>query len=89
MTNNNAPQNLLFDMVVDHVSEKFDLNQDYIVTGFKSKGLTLTLTSANYDVTVSVKGYEGDKLFNEYLAKKRDLDKQMESEELEEVNEEE
>ena len=89
MTNNNTPQNLLFDMVVDHVSKKFDLNQDYVVTGFKSKGLTLTLTSANYDVTVSVKGYEGEKLLNEYITKKSALDKDMESEELEEVNEEE
>lgn len=89
MTNNNAPQNLLFDMVVDHVSEKFDLNQDYVVTGFKSKGLAVSLTSANYDVTISVKGYEGEKIFNQYISEKNKLDKEMSGAELEEVNEEE
>lgn len=86
---NNTPQNLLFNKVVDHVSEKFDLNEDYVVTGFKSKGLAVSLTSANYDITISVKGYEGEKLFNEYMVEKRAFEKEMNSEELEEVNEEE
>lgn len=85
-----TPQNILFDMVVDHVSEKFELNEDYVVTGFKSKDLSITLTSANYDVTIKVKGAEADKLYNDYLAEKRKFDKEvMEEKELEESNEEE
>lgn len=85
-----TPQNILFDMVVDHVSEKFELNEDYVVTGFKSKDLSITLTSANYDVTIKVKGQEAEKLYNEYLAEKRKFDKEiMEEQDLVEENEEE
>lgn len=76
----NAKQ-LLLDKVTEHVSEKFDLNDDYRVTNFKAKDNSITLDSVNYEITVKCKGHASETIHQEVYKIEKELRQAKELEE--------
>lgn len=47
---------LISDKVSEHIVNQFGLGDDYVITNFKAKDLSATLTNSQYEVTVKLKG---------------------------------
>lgn len=73
----NAKQ-ILLSKVEEHVSEKFDLNDDYRVTNFKAKDTSITLDSVNYEITIKCKGQASEKIHEEVYALERAIRREKE-----------
>lgn len=49
-------QQLVLNKVAEHVTDKFNIGDDFMLTNFKAKDKSITLTSTDYEVTVKVTG---------------------------------
>ena len=51
-------QQLLLTLMAEHVSEKFNIGEDYQVTRFNAKQGSITLSNPHHDIAITVKGEE-------------------------------
>lgn len=58
---------LLMSKVADHVEERFVLGDDFAITEFKAKGMSIKLESPDYTVTVALKGEAFSTVQLEYM----------------------
>lgn len=72
---------LLLNEVTEHVSQKFDLNDDYRITNFKAKDTSITLDSVNYEITVKCKGQASEEIHQKVYEAEVEWRKQREAEE--------
>lgn len=79
-------QQLVLNKVAEHVTETFLIGEDFMITNFKAKDKSITLTSPNYEVTVKVTG-EASEILNFEIAEELEALKEAETEIVEVIEE--
>lgn len=74
------PQQILLNLISEKVSEEFGINQDYTVTGFNAKTMTVTLVCANYELSIKLTGAVRDQIFSQYLVLKKEQEENEDEE---------
>lgn len=77
---NKEIQNLLLNLVQERVSDEFGLDQNYALSSFNAKAMSVALTSKNFDITVKCKSDVAEMILQEYFTVKRELEEQLETE---------
>lgn len=68
------PQQILLDLMTTKVSEEFNLNEDYVVTGFNSKTATISLMCKNYEIAIKVTGDVKERLMERYAQERAEFE---------------
>lgn len=78
MANTNKVENILLDLVQTQVEDNFGVDNNYAITSFNAKNLSIALSSKDFDITVRCKGQVSENIVQEYMVTKRELEQEIE-----------